>query len=219
MVSGRSGGFDIFISYRRLDAAWVAGRIHDFLKIHFDAGRIFRDVEQLRLGVKFPKAIEAALNNCKVMLVIVGDKWLTTAYEDGRRRLDNPTDWVRIEIKTALERGILIVPIVVEGAQMPSAQALPDDIQSLVEFQGILDLSDKFFIPHMFNLLDTLKDIVELAGDKPYPHLDEIREIVRESLIESDDETLLEYMKDRLQDGIIKEYEQDLYYQMNFPED
>lgn len=215
MGSESQNNFDIFISYRRNDTAWVAGRIHDFLKTHFDAGRIFRDTEQIGLGQKFPKSIEKALGNCKVMLVIIGQKWLTSAYEDGRRRLDDPNDWVRIEIKTAIEREILLIPIVVDGAKLPSKEALPEDLQGLVDLQGITDLRDAYFIGQMHNLLDTLKNIVEASVDKPYPHIDDLRDIVRENLIENDDEEILGYMKERLRDEIIEEYNRDLYHEYN----
>ena len=117
------------------------------------------------------------------MLVIIGEKWFTSAFEDGRRRLDNPSDWVRFEIRTALERGILVIPIVVDDAKLPSKEALPDDLQGLIELQGITDLKDAYFIGHMSNLLDTLKTIVELSSEKSYPHIDELKEIVRENLI------------------------------------
>lgn len=203
--------FDIFISYRRDDAAWVAGRIHDFLKIHFDEGRIFRDTEQIALGQKFPAAIQRALDSCKVMLVIIGQEWLRIAYEDGRRRLDNPEDWVRIEISSALERGMLVIPIVVDGAKLPSKDALPDVLQGLVDLQGITSLTDRYFVYQMLNLLDTLKGIVQLASDSKYPHIDELKELVRENLIEEDDEELLEYMRDRLRDEIIEKHEYDSY--------
>lgn len=204
-------GFDIFISYRRADAVWVAGRIHDFLKVHFDAGRIFRDTEQIALGQKFPKSIEQALQNCKVMLVPIGSKWLTISDEFGRRRLDKQDDWVRTEIRTALERDILIIPIFFDGATPPPKEALPKDLQELTEIQGIPNLQDKYFFGQMMNLIDTLKSIVELSSGNDYLHIDELREIVRENLIESDDEELKEYMKETLRDEIVQEWQEDSY--------
>lgn len=203
--------FDIFISYRRADSAWVAGRIHDFLKVHFDGGRIFRDTEQIHIGDKFPKVIDKALQHCKVMLVVIGPQWLKMSDKYGRRRLDDPSDWVRTEIRTAIEKGILVIPIYFDGADVPAKEALPDDLHGLTEIQGITDLQEKYFIGQMINLVDILKTIVEASTGNSYPHINDLRDIVRENLLESDDEELREIMKEVLRDEIVEEWQRDMY--------
>lgn len=202
---------DIFISYRRSDSAWAAGRIQDFLKIHFKSGSIFRDVEQIGLGQKFPERIQQALESCKIMLVIIGSSWLTIADEYGRRRLDNPEDWVRIEVETALRREILVIPVVLEGAKLPTKIALPDSLKNLIDLNGILNLQDQYFIYQMGNLLDTIKTVVEASSDGQYPHIDELKVMVRESLIDSDDPELIRHMKDYLYEDFVKEYQDDMW--------
>jgi hypothetical protein len=179
--------FDIFISYRRADSAWVAGRIHDFLKNHFEAGRIFRDTEQLRLGTKFTESIEFALQKCKAMIVPIGSKWLTISDQYGRRRLDNESDWVRTEIRTALQRDILVIPVYFDGTPLLSEEALPQDLKGLTEMQGITDLQDKWFIFQMINLIDALNAVVEKSEGGEYPHINDLREIIREELLEDED--------------------------------
>lgn len=204
--------FDIFISYRRQDTAMAAGRIHDFLKRHFDGGTIFRDVEQISPGSRFPETIKNALASSKAMLVVIGEKWLAIADEYGRRRIDNPNDWVRLEIKTALEREILIIPILMTGVQMPAKEALPDDLQKLTEFQALIDVQDRYFYGQMVNLVKTLKELDGLkTSNGEYPDLDTLREIVREEIIDSDDPELTEIMKERLWHEIGEAYIQEAY--------
>ncbi len=216
MSNAKENQFDIFISYRREDSAWVAGRIEDFLKQHFEEGRIFRDVSQISPGKKFPETIAQALQTCKVMIVPIGSKWLTISDEYGFRRIDNENDWVRNEISAALEREILIIPICFDDAKPPPAEALPDDLKPLSEINMITDLKDKYFIYEMFNILKILEKIVEMSSHGEYPHINELRDLVRENLIENDDEELIEYMKERFRDEIIEDWEREIYAEDHF---
>ena len=126
-----------FISYRRDDAAGYAGRLHESLERRL-GGQLFRDVDTLQPGQDFVKAIEARLAVCKVMLVIIGREWLDARNTAGTRRLDDPFDFVRLEIAAGLARpDVLVVPVLVEGASMPAAVQLPDNMQALARRHAV----------------------------------------------------------------------------------
>src|SRR5258708_4264580 len=95
----------IFLSYRRVDSATMAGRIYDRLILRFGEKNIFKDVDDIPPGVNFAEYIQDSLRQCAVKLVIIGRSWLASPAPDGSRRLDNPADFVRIEIETALALG------------------------------------------------------------------------------------------------------------------
>ena len=96
----------IFISYRRSDSNDVSGRIYDRLAAHFGATAVFKDVHSIPYGADFPTYIRQELSHCRVLLAVIGPTWLT-AEKHGQRRLDNPADWVRIEIQLALENEVV----------------------------------------------------------------------------------------------------------------
>jgi trehalose/maltose transport system substrate-binding protein len=134
----------IFISYRREDSAASAGRVYDRLNGRFPSNRIFIDVDNIAPGVDFVKAIEKSVGSCDVLISIVGKHWLTATDEDGKRRLDSPDDFVRLEIATALKRGIRVIPVLVDGALMPRAGDLPDELKSLIRLQALKVSQDRF---------------------------------------------------------------------------
>ncbi|MGE0100139.1 MAG: toll/interleukin-1 receptor domain-containing protein, partial [Hydrogenophaga sp.] len=127
----------IFISYRRDDTAGYAGRLYDRLAGHFGAERVFMDVEGIEPGTDFVTAIENAVGSCRVLIVVMGDEWLNTSDAAGRRRLDDPNDFIRLETVIALKRGIRVVPVLVDGAPMPRAEDLPEDLRPLARRQAI----------------------------------------------------------------------------------
>ena len=125
----------IFISYRREDTAGHVGRLCDTLTAHFSPEQVFMDVDHIEPGVDFVKAIGDAVGSCSVLLAVIGKDWLS--YTDGEtRRLDNPQDFVRLEITAALNRNILVIPVLVHGATIPRAQDLPADMTGLVRRQA-----------------------------------------------------------------------------------
>lgn len=120
----------IFISYRREDAAGQAGRLYDHLSAHFGRERVFMDVDRIEPGEDFVEAINRAVGSCSILLVVIGKNWL--AATDGKqRRLDNPHDYVRLEISAALERNIRTIPLLVQDARMPEAEDLPEPLARL----------------------------------------------------------------------------------------
>lgn len=123
----------IFISYRRDDSGMGVGRIYDRLVDAFGEDSVFKDVDNIPPGSDFPAVLRDAVARCSVMLVVIGRSWLTIEDKSGRRRLDNPDDYVRIEVRSALQRAdCIVIPVLVDDAAMPGADALPDDLRPLV---------------------------------------------------------------------------------------
>jgi TIR domain len=127
----------IFISYRRQETAWAAGRLNDVLLQHFPAEQVFTDVDSIEPGEDFVERIKAAVGSCDVLLALIGPQWLTITDESGQRRLDNPDDYVRLEIETALKRKIRLIPILVDDARMPHSNQLPETLASLTRRNAV----------------------------------------------------------------------------------
>src|SRR5712671_6332830 len=100
----------IFISYRREDSAGSAGRVHDRLLTEFGPDLLFMDVDTIPLGANFVKVLREEVAKCDTLLAVVGANWLDVRDEQGNRRLDNPEDFVRVEIAAALQRDIPVIP-------------------------------------------------------------------------------------------------------------
>jgi hypothetical protein len=126
----------IFISYRREETAYPAGWLFDRLVEHFGKGQVFKDVDSIELGDDFVEVISRAVGGCDVLLALIGDRWLTATGEDGKRRLDDPEDFVRLEIEAALTRNVRVIPVLVEGARMPRALELPPSMANLAYRQA-----------------------------------------------------------------------------------
>src|SRR5687767_11092237 len=127
----------VFISYRREDCPGHAGRLFDRLRARFGTDSVFIDVAGIEAGVDFVEALEKAVASCDVLLAIIGREWVTSADRKGGRRLDDPRDFLRLEIFTALKRNVRVIPVLVEDAPMPSADALPDDLTPLTRRQAV----------------------------------------------------------------------------------
>ncbi len=124
-------GRKIFISYRRDDAKADARSIYQHLERRFGAKSLFMDVDSIERGLDFREAIEADLADSVVMLAVIGPSWLSPG-DDRRGPLDDPNNFVRMEIASALRRKIPVIPVLVGGAQMPDESDLPEDIRELV---------------------------------------------------------------------------------------
>jgi len=159
----------IFISYRRDDSAGYAGRLYDRLAAHFGPQRVFMDVEGIEPGADFVNAIEEAVSSCQVLIVIIGDEWTHGTDAAGNRRLDDPNDFIRLETSAALKRNIRVVPVLVDGAVMPRAEELPEEIKSLTRRQAI-EISHKQWEASSGELIRTLERILSKASiEAPVP--------------------------------------------------
>jgi hypothetical protein len=121
----------IFLSYRRTDSQLVCDRIYGSLIELFGASQVFRDISTIAGGRDFRLAIEQALVGAKVVLVLIGPHWLTATDEQGRRRLDDPTDPVRLELELALRKNLIILPLLMQQATMPRESELPPSLGPL----------------------------------------------------------------------------------------
>jgi TIR domain len=127
----------VFINYRRDDVASFAGRVYDRLEREFGRDNLFKDVDAIPLGSNFVKVIDEKVAKCDVLLAIIGPGWLDARDADGGRRLDDPHDFVRIEIAAALKRKIPVVPIFVDGTPVPKGHQLPKEIKELALRHGL----------------------------------------------------------------------------------
>jgi hypothetical protein len=128
---------NIFINYRRDESGHVAGRLHDSLAPKLGRNKLFMDVDNIPVGRDFENYLNSQVAACDAMLAIIGPNWLAAKDETGKRRLDNPDDFVAIEIGAALARDIPVVPVLVDGARMPKANELPASLRPLARRQAI----------------------------------------------------------------------------------
>lgn len=135
---------DLFISYRRQDCPAAMGRLADRLYAEFGADRVFLDVGDIVPGANFVETLERALAGATVVLVLVGPRWMHGTAGDGGSRLDDPQDFVRREIELALAHGKPVIPVLLEGARMPAAQALPASIQDFATCQAVVLANDRW---------------------------------------------------------------------------
>jgi actin-like ATPase involved in cell morphogenesis len=157
--SHSNGDSGIFISYRRSDDPSFAGRLHDRLAAKFGEAQIFMDVDRIELGLDFGEELERSLNSCSLMIAIIGRGWLDARAEDGSRRLDNPDDWVRLEIASALRRGIRVIPVLANGARMPRHGELPADLASLAR-RNAHSMSHARFGSDILKLISTIEQVL-----------------------------------------------------------
>jgi TIR domain len=118
-----------FLSYRRDDSRHAAGRLADHLTKTFGRDQLFMDVDTIELGADFVDAVSTKVASCNALLAVIGPNWL-------QPRLDDPNDFVRIEVSAALQRDIPVIPVLVDGAQLPKAEELPEPLRPLVRRQG-----------------------------------------------------------------------------------
>jgi len=153
----------VFISYRRADSAGYAGRVMDRLDREFGRDLVFMDVDAIPLGTNFSKVLHEEVAKCSVLLAVIGPNWLDVRDEHGNRRLDDPNDFVRIEIAAALQRSIPVIPILLDGARIPKATELPEDLKELALRNG-MEIRHASFQDDMNRLVRGLKGQSDQAG-------------------------------------------------------
>lgn len=167
-VKPRERSPNIFINYRREDSAGHAGRLYDALSRHFP-GRLFMDIDTLAPGVDFVDAIEQAVDSCEVLIVVIGREWLSVKNKAGRRRLEDPGDFVRLEVESALARKIRVIPVLVQDTPMPGVEDLPPSLASLAR-RNAIELSDARWAYDVDRLVRTIREILkESPGSEPAP--------------------------------------------------
>jgi hypothetical protein len=152
----------IFLSYRRLDSEGYAGRLFDRLSEHFGRRNIFMDVVAIDAGVDFSEELKDAVQGCDVLLALIGPQWLTVPDAQGKARLEDPRDYVRLEIAMALKRGIRVIPVLLQGASMPGAAALPEDLRPLAMCNAVT-LTSPGFDDDMRRLVEQIEKALDDA--------------------------------------------------------
>jgi hypothetical protein len=155
----------VFVSYRRSDSAGHSGRLMDALVEGFEPQQLFRDIEAIEAGADFVEAINRAVADSSVMLVVIGPQWLTAQASDGKRRIDQDNDFVRLEIEAALSLDLRIIPVLVGGATMPSGDDLPASLKSLARRQA-QEISDRRWDYDVDQLLAAMERIPGVARRK-----------------------------------------------------
>ena len=153
----------IFLNYRREESSAVAGRLHDRLEDRFGGQRVFMDIASIEPGEDWSTAIERAVAASQVMLVLIGRQWATVTDSGGNRRLDDPSDWIRVELEATFEHNVVVVPVLIDDARMPRMEHLPAPLRGLAMLQPTHLHRDRFQ-SDVEALLDSLEDIVESAS-------------------------------------------------------
>ncbi|GKS57009.1 hypothetical protein YTPLAS18_05360 [Nitrospira sp.] len=154
----------IFISYRREDSAGWTGRLAERLKAKFGAESLFMDIDTIQPGTDFAEVLRAAVGSCDVLLAMIGPKWTLATNPEGQPRLEDPRDWVRMELTAALSRNIPVIPVLVGGTALPNVGTLPEDLKKLFQYQSH-ELTDKRWDYDSSQLLQVLEKV--LGGAKP----------------------------------------------------
>jgi Hsp70 protein/TIR domain len=156
----------VFISYRRDDSAGYAHAIHRELLQHFSKDQVFMDVATMEPGVDFVRVIEEAVGECDVLLALIGKRWANVASRPtvslSTSRRDDPGDFVRLEMSTALARDIRVIPVLVDGATMPRAETLPDSLKQLSR-RHALEISNTRFNYDLGQLITAVRKILDEA--------------------------------------------------------
>jgi len=153
----------IFLSYRRQDTAPYARLLQRELTERFPDARVFMDVDSIEAGLAFAEVIREAVDSCAVLVALIGRQWATLADEQDRRRLDDPHDFVRFEIQAALERGVRVIPVLVDGARPLRQEQLPAELRLLATLNA-LELSYGRYDYDADRLLDLIQRVLAAAS-------------------------------------------------------
>ena len=164
----------IFLSYRRSDSGDASLRLYEAIRSRFGAESIYMDTASTAWGEEWPNALEDAISAADVVIVVIGSGWITAQGDWGRRRIDQPDDWVRREIELALGSGKPILPVLVGDAPMPPPEALPSEIAALASRQA-LPLRDDDWDQHIEDLLTRLESRMSESNRAAVARRDEPR--------------------------------------------
>lgn len=154
----------VFISYRRSIASGSAGRLYDTISAHFGRENVFMDVDSIGPGEDFEGVLQQSLSGCRAVVVVIGPGWSTTQTKEGLRRLDDPGDYVRLEIEQALAARVRLFPVLVDGALTPKPEELPQSLQGLARSQAI-EISSSRYRYDAGRLLAALEPLID--GNPP----------------------------------------------------
>jgi hypothetical protein len=175
----------LFISYRREDTEGLTGRIYDRLAAHFGKEAVFMDIDTIPFGVDFVDHLSAAVSQCDILLAIIGEQWLDVCHKEGphqgQRRLDDASDFVRIEIQAALERNIPVIPVLIGKTAMPGQEQLPTELKKLARRNAAEVRLGRDFHIHVDRLIQGIEYLLQSmqkAGD-----LEEAEEKQQERLL------------------------------------
>ena len=158
----------LFISYRRDDSGGHVGRLYDAMSVRFGAKRLFFDIDHIAPGQDFVKVIDDAVTRCAVILVVIGKRWVGPG-KRGVRRIDDPGDFVRLEVAAGLKReGLLVIPVLVAGGQMPSPAELPDDLKDFSR-RNAFELSDLRWKDDVARLIGQLETAMRTGRVRSLP--------------------------------------------------
>lgn len=155
----------VFLSYRRADGQHVAGRAADKLAERY---QLFMDIDTIPPGVDFTEYVRRAVGGCDVLLAFIGDRWTSVADDSGRRRLDDPDDWVVAEISTALSRNVAVIPVLIDNATMPQPEQLPEVLRPLLRRQAV-PLRHATFSADLTHLIAGIDHVATLAREPDGP--------------------------------------------------
>lgn len=147
--------------------------MYDRLVAEFGRGNVFKDVDDIPLGLDFAEHLDKAVSQCQVVIVVIGKTWTTVVDENGNRRLDSQDDFVRIEVESALKRGIPVIPVLLEGVSMPNRAQLPKSLHPLVRRNSTQVGYDPRFHTDMDRLIKGLKALMRVAESAPDPASEE----------------------------------------------
>jgi len=153
----------IFINYRRDDSIATAGRLRDRLAQAFGARHVFMDVDNIPAGVDFHAHLDAQITACDVVLVLIGPRWLNSTDEKGQRRIDHSEDFVAAEIAAALGSQIRVIPVLIDGARMPSAEELPERLRPLIR-RNAVEIRNTQFGSDIQRLLEKVREALSNRG-------------------------------------------------------
>ena len=153
-------GRRIFISYRRGPTTIYAGRLYDSLCMRLGDSEVFMDLDAIEPGADFVEHIEREVGSCEVLIALIGQDWVDVTDADGNRRLEDPQDWVRLELETGLSRDIRVIPVLVQGAVMPRADQLPGDLAKLAR-RNALEIGDTRWRYDFDRLMEVVEKVLE----------------------------------------------------------